>query len=75
LCTSLRTSNSNRIAGKTFILSCDSKLTLSDLDALIRPSQYRSRLVEVLVSTVSHTAGARSTLASDQSTSALISQV
>ena len=41
---------------KTFVLTYDSKLTLNDLEALIRPSQYRGRPVELLVLSACQTA-------------------
>ncbi|HYV26544.1 MAG TPA: CHAT domain-containing protein, partial [Candidatus Eisenbacteria bacterium] len=40
----------------TFVLTYDSKLTLNDLEALIRPSQYRGRPVELLVLSACQTA-------------------
>ncbi|MEN9676618.1 MAG: hypothetical protein RIS76_2514, partial [Verrucomicrobiota bacterium] len=39
----------DRDVKKTFVLTYDSKLTLNDLEAMIRPSQYRGRPVELLV--------------------------
>jgi CHAT domain-containing protein len=41
---------------KTFVLTYDGKLTLNDLEALIRPSQYRGRPVEFLVLSACQTA-------------------
>jgi CHAT domain-containing protein len=41
---------------KTFVLTYDAKLTLNDLEALIRPSQYRGRPVELLVLSACQTA-------------------
>jgi CHAT domain-containing protein len=46
----------NRDVRKTFVLTHDSKLTLNDLEALIRPSQYRGRPVELLVLSACQTA-------------------
>ena len=46
----------HRDASKTFILTYDGKLTLNDLEALIRPSQYRGRPVELLVLSACQTA-------------------
>jgi CHAT domain-containing protein/uncharacterized protein HemY len=43
-------------ARKTFVLTYDSKLTLNDLESLIRPSQYRGRPVELLVLSACQTA-------------------
>jgi CHAT domain-containing protein len=40
----------------TFVLTYDSKLTLNDLESLIRPSQYRGRPVELLVLSACQTA-------------------
>ena len=40
----------------TFILTYDTKLSLNDLEALIRPSQYRGRPVELLVLSACQTA-------------------
>jgi len=41
---------------KTFVLTYDGKLTLNDLEALIRPSQYRGKPVELLVLSACQTA-------------------
>ena len=41
---------------KTFVLTYDNKLTLNDLETLIRPSQYRGRPVELLVLSACQTA-------------------
>lgn len=46
----------NRDVRKTFVLTHDSKLTLNDLEALIRPSQYRGRPVDLLVLSACQTA-------------------
>jgi len=46
----------DRDVRKTFVLTHDSKLTLNDLEALIRPSQYRGRPVELLVLSACQTA-------------------
>jgi CHAT domain-containing protein len=46
----------NRDARKTFVLTYDDKLTLDDLEALIRPAQYRGRPVELLVLSACQTA-------------------
>ena len=46
----------NRDARKTFVLTYDSKLNLNDLEALIRPGQYRGRPVELLVLSACQTA-------------------
>lgn len=46
----------NRDVRKTFVLTYDSKLTLNDLEALIRPSQYRGKPVELLVLSACQTA-------------------
>jgi len=46
----------DRDVRKTFVLTYDSKLTLNDLEALIRPSQYRGRPVEMLVLSACQTA-------------------
>ena len=46
----------NRDVRKTFILTYDQKLTLDELEALIRPSQYRGRPVELLVLSACQTA-------------------
>jgi CHAT domain-containing protein len=46
----------DRDVRKTFILTHDTKLTLNDLEALIRPSQYRGRPVELLVLSACQTA-------------------
>lgn len=43
-------------ARKTFVLTYDSKLNLNDLEALIRPSQYRGIPVELLVLSACQTA-------------------
>jgi CHAT domain-containing protein len=40
----------------TFVLTYDSKLTLNDLEGLIRPSQYRGQPVELLVLSACQTA-------------------
>ena len=40
----------------TFVLTYDNKLTLNDLEALIRPSQYRGQPVEMLVLSACQTA-------------------
>ena len=46
----------DRDVRKTFVLTHDSKLTLNNLEALIRPSQYRGRPVELLVLSACQTA-------------------
>jgi CHAT domain-containing protein len=46
----------NRDVRKTFVLTYDGKLTLNDLEALIRPSQYRGRPVEMLILSACQTA-------------------
>ncbi len=46
----------DRDVKKTFILTHDAKLTLNDLEASIRPSQYRGRPVEMLVLSACQTA-------------------
>ncbi len=46
----------DRDARKTFVLTYDSKLNLNDLEALIRPGQYRGRPVELLVLSACETA-------------------
>ncbi len=46
----------NRDVRKTFVLTHDTKLTLNDLEALIRPSQFRGRPVELLVLSACQTA-------------------
>ncbi len=46
----------DRDVRKTFVLTYDNKLTLNDLEALIRPSQYRGRPVELLVLSACQTA-------------------
>jgi CHAT domain-containing protein len=46
----------DRDVRKTFVLTHDSKLTLNDLEALIRPSQYRGQPVELLVLSACQTA-------------------
>jgi CHAT domain-containing protein len=43
-------------AHKTFVLTYDGKLTLNNLEALIRPSQYRGRPVELLTLSACQTA-------------------
>jgi CHAT domain-containing protein len=43
-------------AHKTFVLTYDGKLTLNNLEALIRPSQYRGKPVELLVLSACETA-------------------
>jgi CHAT domain-containing protein len=45
-----------RDAKNTFVLTYDDKLKLNDLEALIRPSQYRGRPVEMLVLSACQTA-------------------
>jgi CHAT domain-containing protein/Tfp pilus assembly protein PilF len=45
-----------RDASQTFVLTHDTKLTLNDLEALIRPSQYRGQPVELLVLSACQTA-------------------
>ncbi len=46
----------DRDVRKTFVLTYDTKLTLNDLEALIRPSQYRGRPLELLVLSACQTA-------------------
>ncbi len=46
----------NRDVRNTFVLTYDRKLTLNDLEALIRPSQYRGQPVELLVLSACQTA-------------------
>jgi CHAT domain-containing protein len=46
----------DRDAHKTFVLTYDDKLTLNELEALIRPSQYRGKPVELLVLSACQTA-------------------
>jgi CHAT domain-containing protein/Tfp pilus assembly protein PilF len=46
----------DRDARKTFVLTYDGKLTLNNLEALIRPSQYRGKPVELLVLSACQTA-------------------
>ncbi|HSU53324.1 MAG TPA: CHAT domain-containing protein [Candidatus Dormibacteraeota bacterium] len=46
----------NSDAHKTFVLTYDDKLTLNNLEALIRPSQYRGKPVELLVLSACQTA-------------------
>ncbi len=46
----------DRDVRKTFVLTYDAKLTLNDLESLIRPSQYRGRPVELLVLSACQTA-------------------
>jgi CHAT domain-containing protein len=46
----------DRDVRKTFVLTHDSRLTLNDLEGLIRPSQYRGRPVELLVLSACQTA-------------------
>jgi CHAT domain-containing protein len=46
----------DRDVRKTFVLTYDNKLTLDNLEALIRPSQYRGRPVEMLVLSACQTA-------------------
>jgi CHAT domain-containing protein len=46
----------NRDVRDTFVLTYDSKLTLNDLESLIRPSQYRGQPVELLVLSACQTA-------------------
>jgi CHAT domain-containing protein len=46
----------DRDVRKTFVLTYDTKLTLNDLEALIRPSQYRGQPVELLVLSACQTA-------------------
>jgi len=48
--------NFDRDSHKTFLLTYDSKLTLNDLESLIRPSQYRGQPVELLVLSACQTA-------------------
>jgi CHAT domain-containing protein len=45
-----------RDASQTFVLTHDAKLTLNDLEAMIRPSQYRGQPVEMLVLSACQTA-------------------
>jgi CHAT domain-containing protein/lipopolysaccharide biosynthesis regulator YciM len=45
-----------RDASQTFVLTHDSKLTLNDLEAVIRPGQYRGQPVEMLVLSACQTA-------------------
>jgi CHAT domain-containing protein len=46
----------DRDVRKTFVLTYDGKLTLNDLEALIRPSRYRGRPLELLVLSACQTA-------------------
>ncbi len=46
----------DRDVRKTFVLTFDSKLTLNELESLIRPSQYRGQPVELLVLSACQTA-------------------
>jgi CHAT domain-containing protein/Tfp pilus assembly protein PilF len=46
----------NRDVRQTFLLTYDDKLTLNDLESLIRPGQYRGRPVELLVLSACQTA-------------------
>jgi CHAT domain-containing protein len=46
----------DRDVRNTFVLTYDTKLTLNDLEALIRPSQYRGRPLELLVLSACQTA-------------------
>jgi CHAT domain-containing protein len=46
----------NRDVRNTFVLTYDTRLTLNDLEALIRPSQYRGQPVELLVLSACQTA-------------------
>ena len=46
----------DRDVRKTFVLTYDDKLTLNELEASIRPSQYRGRPVEMLVLSACQTA-------------------
>ena len=46
----------NRDVRNTFVLTYDRKLTLNDLEALIRPSQFRGQPVELLVLSACQTA-------------------
>jgi CHAT domain-containing protein len=46
----------DRDVTKTFVLTYDKKLTLNDLESLIRPGQYRGRPVELLVLSACQTA-------------------
>jgi CHAT domain-containing protein len=46
----------NRDVRNTFVLTYDSKLTLNDLESLIRPSQYRGQPLELLVLSACQTA-------------------
>jgi CHAT domain-containing protein len=45
-----------RDASQTFVLTHDTRLTLNDLEAMIRPSQYRGQPVEMLVLSACQTA-------------------
>jgi CHAT domain-containing protein len=45
-----------RDASQTFVLTHDTKLTLNDLESMIRPSQYRGQPVEMLVLSACQTA-------------------
>jgi CHAT domain-containing protein len=45
-----------RDASQTFVLTHDAKMTLNDLEAMIRPSQYRGQPVEMLVLSACQTA-------------------
>lgn len=46
----------DRDVNKTFVLTYDAKLTLDDLEALIRPSEFRGRPVELLTLSACQTA-------------------
>jgi CHAT domain-containing protein len=46
----------DRDSRKTFVLTYDDKLTLNDLESVIRPSQYRGKPVELLVLSACQTA-------------------
>jgi len=46
----------DRDVHKTFVLTYDNKLSLDDLEAVIRPNQYRGRPVEMLVLSACQTA-------------------
>ena len=46
----------NRDVRNTFVLTYDTRLTLNDLESLIRPSQYRGQPVELLVLSACQTA-------------------
>ncbi len=46
----------DRDVHKTFVLTYDSKLTLNDLEVLLRPGQYRGQPVELLVLSACQTA-------------------